>query len=155
LNAHAQYSPENKEAFRLANEKAVRIANDLALSVKAKESKWQLTNAFEGSTGYPLEGPRHLEFVKQQNWHAGSLRLEVRIYIYESSEQASKMQKQHNEWSSVSSSSPLKDVGEEAYYISHSDFSWISARRGAVVVAVYGPPGQLTPEALSTLLYRY
>ena len=141
LNAQAQNSQPSEEGYQLAKERAVRLANKLAEAITAQEPKWKLKDGFEGSSGYPAEGPRHLEFVKQQFWKAGKYSAEIRIYVCESVEQASIKQKQHSFWSSVSASRPLDGVGDEAYYINYPYFTWISVRKGSIVVAVNGPGG--------------
>lgn len=148
LTTYAQSGPRivdlPKQRVDILKERALRIATQLAEAVTRQEPKWKLEeDGFEGTSGFSAEGPRRLQFIKQQNWRAGEYRLEVRVQIHESADDASEMQKRESFGSSVSGPSPLAGVGDEAYILKHPYFTWIGARRGAVVVWVYGPGGGL------------
>ena len=106
---------------------AKRIGASVERTVKVKEPKWKWK--------YILES----EFGSHHYFKSGKKELDISIFVYDSVEEASKQLSFHANSSSLTASSELKDVGDEAFYISHQYFSWIGVRKGRRLVVVHGP----------------
>jgi hypothetical protein len=134
---------QDKEAYRTNLEQATQLARKIEQAVKAKEPKWKIKES-DGGTGF--QGPDDLkpEVWFYQDWQSGAGKVHLTVYVYFSDEQASNWQKRRSNWSSVTGSSELKGFGDEAYYIDHRYFRWMSVRRGRIVVDVNGPGGAST-----------
>jgi hypothetical protein len=128
-------------AFRVHHEKAIRISEKIELTIKAKEPKWKLKDVMYDGASYQRDGVWQVEVSAYQRWRSRPGELTLTIFVYESDEEASKMQKQRSGWSSVAGSEKLEAFGDEAYYITHRYFSWVSVRRGRVSIEVHGPAG--------------
>src|SRR5262245_25760522 len=93
LSGHAQSVPQiyhPPESVKILKQRALRIATQLAEAVRTQEPKWKLEEGgIEGPMGFGPDGPRRLEYFKQQNWRAGENEIEVRIRVFEFSEDAS------------------------------------------------------------------
>jgi hypothetical protein len=126
VTAQIRYSdPANRN-------EAKRIGEKVEETVKVKEPKWKLKLLLEA------------EFGQQHYFKSGKKELDIAIFVYDSVEEASKQLVFYSNSSSLTASLELKDVGDEAFYISHRYFSWIGVRKGRKLVLVHGPGPNLT-----------
>jgi len=111
-------------------------AKEMGLSaqrtIKTKEPKWKLKDVLESEFGF------------HQYFKSGNSEAELSIYVYDSPEEASRQLGIQSRGSSVTGPEPLKDIGDEAFYMSHRYFSWIGVRKGRMVVVARGPGPELT-----------
>ena len=128
-------------AYRVNHEKAIRISEKIELTIKAKEPKWKLKDVMYDAGAYQRNGVWQVEVSAYQRWMSRAGELTLTVFVYESVEEASRMQKQRSGWSSVAGSEQLEAFGDEAYYITHPYFSWVSVRRGRASIEVHGPAG--------------
>lgn len=96
-------------------------------AIKGKEKKWKLTKT------------EPMGRSTAQHWRSGSQELELRIFVYGSEEEASRMLIGHGAFA-VAYSEELKGFGgDEARFIDYPHFSWVGVRRGKTLVEVHGP----------------
>ena len=106
---------------------AKRMGANVEQTVKVKERKWKLKGTLES------------EFGSHHYFKSGKNELDVSIFMYDSPEEASKQLGMHAGGSSLTAETELKDIGDEAFYMSHQYFSWIGVRKGRMLVEVHGP----------------
>jgi hypothetical protein len=107
-------------------QRATQLAGQVERTIKTRERAWRLKETHS-------EGR-----VSSQRWMAGPRDLELKIYVYDSPEEASKMLDQHGVFA-VALSHDLKDFGDEARVVTHPYFTWIGVRRGNMLAEVHGP----------------
>src|SRR5262249_10343805 len=77
--------------------------------------------------------------VTTQQWRSGAQQLELRIYVYDSDAEASRLLINHGS-RSVAFSQELKGFGgDEARYIDYPYFTWVGVRKGSILVTAQGP----------------
>ena len=104
-----------------------QLTSNVEQAIKGKEKSWKLKDK-------QLLGP-----VTTQHWRSGEQQLELRIFEYESEDEAARMLISHGT-RSVSLSQELKGFGgDQARYIDYPYFTWVGLRRGKVLVTVEGP----------------
>lgn len=134
---------QDKFAYRVNLEKATQIAEKVERAIKVKEPKWKLKDGSGGAAFTRADGLEG-EVWFYQDWKSRAGKVTLTVLVYDSNEKASSWQKRRSMWSSVSGSTKLDGFGEEAYYINHPYFRWMSVRRSRVVIEVYGPGGGST-----------
>jgi hypothetical protein len=115
---------------RATAERASQLATEVERTIKDKEKNWSLKKSHS-------VGP-----ASSQRWRSGARELELRIFVYDSPEEASKMLA-HDGVFEVAMSQELDGLGDEARFISHRYFSWVGVRKGAVLAEVQGPGQEL------------
>lgn len=122
---------QDKDTSRLNSEKATRIADNLERTIRSREPKWRLKNSSSDTA------------VAWQLWGSGGRELDLRVYVYDAPEEASKMLHRHGGFS-VAASQQLEHFGEEARFISHRYYTWVGVRRGRLLATAHGPGRELT-----------
>lgn len=106
---------------------ASELSSNVEQAIKGKERKWKLTKT------------EPMGRSTTQHWRSGSQELELRIFVYSSEEEASRMLVGHGAFA-VAYSEQLKGFGgDEARFIDYPHFSWVGVRRGTMLVEVHGP----------------
>jgi hypothetical protein len=109
--------------YQVANE----LSSNIEQAIKGKERKWRLTKT------------EPMGRSTTQHWRSGAQELELRIFVYSSEEEASRMLVGHGAFA-VAYSKQLKDFGgDEARFIDYPHFSWVGVRRGTMLVEAHGP----------------
>ena len=121
---------QDNQRYRAKSERAAQIAANVERTIAAQEPKWWLKKS------------RSAGSASIQIWKSGPRELELRILVYDSAEEASRMLDAHGVFS-VSISQKLEGLGEEARSISHPYFSWVGVRQGPLVAEVQGPGKEL------------
>ena len=112
-------------------ERASQLASSVERTIKVREPKWSLKSSdSEGS-------------VSLRKWTLGPRNLELKIYVYDSPAEASKMLYAHGVFQ-VAMSQEMKDFGDEARFVAHEYFSWVGVRRGNMLAEVHGPGKELS-----------
>ena len=111
---------------RVNTERATQLAGRVERAIKVKEPKWHLTDSHSASS------------ATTQIWKSGKKEIELRIYVYDSPEEASKMLPRHGLFQ-ITGSEKLEGLGDEARFISIRYFSWVGVRKGRMLAEVQGP----------------
>lgn len=112
-------------------ERVTQLSSNVEQAIKGKEKKWSLkkTEPIGRST--------------TQHWRSGAQEVELRIFVYGSEEEASRMLVGHGAFA-VAFSEELKGFGgDEARFIDYPHFSWVGVRRGTMLVEAHGPAKDL------------
>ena len=121
-------------------ERVTQLSSNVEQAIKGKEKKWSLKKS------------EPIGRSSTQLWRSGGQELELRIFVYGSEEEASRMLIGHGSFA-VASSEELKGFGgDEARFIDYPHFSWVGVRRGTMLVEVHGPGKDL---ALSKRFARH
>jgi hypothetical protein len=108
-------------------ERVKGISSSVEHAIKDKEKNWSIKdkNVLSRSTS--------------QRWRSGAQEVHLRIFIYGSEAEASKMLVNHGSFS-VGLSDELKGfAGDEARYLEYLHFTWVGVRKGAIVIEAQGP----------------
>lgn len=118
---------QDRDTDRVNTERAAQVAANVARTIKAKEPKWKLRDSHSESS------------ATTQIWKSGRKEIELRIYVYDSPEKASKMLPRHGGFQIAGSEKLEGFGGDEARYISYRYFSWVGVRKGRMLAEVQGP----------------
>lgn len=108
-------------------ERVTQISSNVEQAIKGKEKKWTLKKS------------EPIGRSTTQHWRSGGQELELRIFVYNSEAEASKMLIGHGAYA-VAFSEELKGFGgDEARFIDYPHFSWVGVRKGTMLVEAHGP----------------